>query len=417
MDEYIPSGKRPAPGKKKASGKPKGKKEAPAPEKNIGAEQRRQAIALYKKAQTPKDFKAVASLLLPYTDECPEDLTALKLLGFCYTVLEDYESAERLFLSVTRENDSDTEALNALAYCAIAKNNLEEATHHLLDALYLEPNQPLLKENLERIRKISDHKVFLLKNPAVGFITITIPREKGISGIQNSFGSLMQRRWAKWGILGISAAILGLILYITYPALSTWADNYRFKRGLGRGRVTHVSIQDIDRIVAERAVYQIKLSEDDIKRKFSMVQTYIEEKQPNRAMILVNELLNSNADDRIKERVIFLRDFIQEPSPDEIDYNPPVQEVIKTPFLYQNVVVRWSGMLANLEHKERKETVFELLINFVQEAVVEGIAEVHFHGFQKVVSGQKIAIVGKISGISLDNKVIVIGKEIQQLGR
>ena len=407
-DEYIPSGQR--------NHKPS-QKATPSSEHSQYVNPMKKAIQLFRKAKIPRDYKDIAGLLLPYTEENTDDRTALKLLGFCYLVLESFEEAERLFLTVSREDDSDPEALNALAYCAISKNDLEGATRLLLDALYLDPDASLLKLNLEKIRKITDSRIFLLRNQAPTFVTITIPKESGLALFSSTIHQISGHRVFRWVGAGMILGVVAIILFITYPAILTWMENYRFKRGLGRGRVTHVSIQDIERLVAERTRYQIKLSEEEIKQKFGLIQTYLEQKSPNRAMILVNELLNSNASERVKERVLFLKDFIPEPGSDSIDYSPPVQEVIRTPFLYENVIVRWSGMIANLDHRDRKETAFDLLINFVEQAVVEGIAEVHFDGFQRVVAGEKVAIVGRVTGIGLDNKVIVIGKEIQRLGR
>lgn len=291
----------------------------------------------------------------------------------------------------------------------------EESINHLLDAIYIDKDNPQLKKNLEKLKNIKDPKVFFKMSRPRDFLFVNLPKENLLETIQNRITDILSFPMIRSAILIGAVILAGFVIYYNYPGIINIIEDYRFKKGLGQGRVTHVTIQDINKIIDERKQYNIKLSEADIKKKFQLVSDYIEQKKRNQAMMLINELLNSNASDYIKERVLVLKEVMPDIDLNRIDYLPSVQEVNRIPFLYQDVYIRWYGTVANLEHKERKETVFDLLIDFVENAVVAGIAESHFDGFQNVASGEKVAVIGLVTGITLDNKIIVKGVQIQRL--
>jgi len=376
-------------------------------------------IERFKNRKGSKDLEFIIFLcneLIEKEEELSEEelLLVEKILTISLIEFEDLKEAKNILLRILERYPDDPEALNAMAYLYIKDGHIDEAIKFILDALYFDKENTVYKNNLEKLRNSNDPRIFLSMTEPKEFLYIKLPLLPVSYVAKEIFLKLVTSTYGKIFLVIAGVLILLFIVYVIYPYYINWAENYRFKKGLGKGRVVHLEIKDIEKLVAERPKYQLKLSEDDIKKKFSMIQYYLEEKKVNKAIITINELLNSNADERIKERVLIWKDFVFKlENPSEIDYIPSVVEVLKAPFIYQDAYINWSGTIVNLEHKERKETVFDLLINFVDSATVEGIAEVHFDGFKKVSNGEKVYVFGQISGINLDNHIILKGISIQ----
>lgn len=416
-DTYTPTAKRQPAAVKSKTGTVK-----PAQVKKTGKilkekDIREMILQKYRQRNSTQQVRNIIDILTPFVEEHPDDPLMLKILAFCHIEVQDYQRAERYLPSLLRLNQNDVETLNALAYLGLSNGNLEQPIQFLLDAIYLDGKNTRLKQNLEKLRKANDPKVFFRMTKPSEFLFMTLPQEDPLVAAWAAFNKAVKNPMTRLAIMGAGVIVVALLLYAMYPVLVNWANNARFNSGIGANRITHVTIQDIEKLTEERKLYNIRLSEDEIKRKFELVRNYLEQRQFNKASITINELLNSNASEFIKERVGILAGFIPDMDPQAIDYMPPVPEVIRAPFLYQNVYIRWSGLVANLEHKERKETVFDLLINFVDKAVVEGIAESHYPGFQNVTSGDKIVVFGQIAGITLDNKIVIKGKQIIRIGK
>lgn len=372
-------------------------------------------IEKFKNRKTSLEIKEIidkASLFL----EKEENVLIDKILAICLIELQDYKEAKNILLKILEDYNDDTEAMNAMAYLYIKDGLLDEAIKFLLDALYIDKENEIIKNNLEKLRNAKDYKVLFSMTKPKDFLYLNLPPLPFTRNIKILVKDLLSSVYGRVVIGVIILSLVGIFIYLVYPYYINWAEDYRFKKGLGKGRVTHLEIKDIEKLVEERKKYNMKLSEEEIKKKFSMIQVYLEEKKVNKAIITINELLNSNASDMVKERVLIWKDFVYKiENPNQIDYMPTVQEVLRAPFLYENVYISWGGTVVNLEHKERKETVFDLLINFVDNGTVEGIAEIHMEGFQKLSSNDKVYVFGQIYGINLDNHILVKGISIQKL--
>ena len=369
----------------------------------------------YKKNKTIENNEII-DLLTPFVGQHPDHIFAMKLLSAVLIELGYYKEAIRYFQNILSINKNDIESLNALAYFELLDGKTETSVNHLLDAIYIDDKNQKLKDNLEKLRSIKDVKVFTSMNKPGDFIFINIPDEPLIEKLFARLTQVFHSKYKNAFIVFSVLLILGLFFYLFYPVLLNFAQNYNFTSSIGKNRITRVTIKDIDKMVQERQNVNLKLSPLEVKNKFEMIRGFMEEKRYNRAHILVNELLNSNADDMIKERVMIMESLIPEVQLESIDFVPQTQDVLKLPFLYKDVAIRWSGTIANMEHIDRKETAFDLLINFVNDGIVDGIAECHYEGFQKVMNKDKIAVFGTIAGITMDNKIVIKGKQIISIG-
>ncbi|URA09304.1 tetratricopeptide repeat protein [Thermospira aquatica] len=355
-------------------------------------------------------LEELAIFIEEYGDETPLE----KWLGFLYLMIGKDQEAERILSRLARIFPHDIEIQNALAYLLLKRKKTDEAVTRLLDALYSEENHPLLKKNLELLRS-ENLESWLATHSWSDFVFFTLPRE-GQAPFWENIGSHPLWRFV---VPIVMIGVVFFLFFLIYPSLINLAQRYQQMRFRQMGTmVESYSIQDIEKLVEERQKYSIKLTEEEVGKKFEMLKDLIYEGKRNQAIILINELLNSNASEQVKEHVRIFESFVPKPDPKNIDFNPSCRDVLRTPFLYRDVYVNWVGTVANLFFQQRKETSFDLLINFVDEATVEGIATVKMPGFQSELrNGQKVRMFGRIAGIQIDNKVVILDPEIQHLSK
>ena len=285
----------------------------------------------------------------------------------------------------------------------------------LLDALYLDEENDMLKRNLERVRAAENPALFLKMGKPYTFLFIKLPDQPPFREFMEKAAEFVRKPVMRYVIIVAAAALAGIALYFLSPSIVNWLEAYRMERG--GASFTQVTIKDIETLVAERENYKILLSEAEVEQKFNMVKYYLENKERNKAVITINEILNSNAHELVKEHVLILQSFIPDPDPDSLGYIPDCREVVKRPLIYKDVYIKWNGTVANLQHKGHEETAFDLLINFVDEGIVDGIAFVTVPGWLDIRNKDKVAVYGTIAGIQMDNRVVIIGDQVVPIGK
>ncbi len=373
----------------------------------------RKAVSLFKKEQ----FLGCVNILDEYLVHHEKDLPALKIMGFALIETGKYLEARRYFSRAQAINRNDIETLNALAYLDLSQGDINSGINNLLDALYIDKENEKIKANLEMLKGNKDPKIIFSLTKAREFLIIRLPELPWMDEFAERFFAWLKTPSFRLILFIAGGGLLALFLTLAWPGMRNWLENYRYTRGFGPGQYQNISIQDIDNLVEQRKNYKIKLDPDDIERKFALIKQNLEMGKRNRAVLLINEILHSNAPEQMKEHTLIFQSFVPDGSPTTIDYNPHYRDVVKAPFLYKDVFIKWQGTIANLEHKGKEETSFDLLINFVNDAVVEGMAQPHFPGDIKIRAGEKVTVFGTIAGITLDNKVIIKGQQIVPIGK
>ncbi len=406
-DEVILSGRKPPARDQKTP--PAKSKTPPADPQSVY----KAALRLFRKAE----YLACVNILDEYLVREQKDQSAVKLMAFALIHTGQYLEAKRYLARSLTYNRNDIETLNAMAYLDLSQGDLTAGINSLLDALYIEKENEKIKSNLEMLKGGKDPKVLFSMIQAKDFLFLELPQLPWMDeAAEKVFHFVRTPKFRLLAILALAAVIL-TVMIAAWPSITNWVENYRYTRGFGSGSYQNITIQDIDSLVAERQNYKITLEDEDINKKFALIKQNIEMGKRNRAILLMNEILHSNAPEQMKEHVRFYQSFIPDANPSAIDYNPQYRDVARAPFLYQDVFIKWNGTIANLQHRGKEETSFDLLIDFVNDAVVEGIAQPHFPGFVKIRAGEKVTVFGHIAGITLDNKVILKGTQIVPIGK
>lgn len=368
------------------------------------------ALKRFQKGEYPQ----CAELLTPYVEDNRRNILCLKLLAFSLIYTGHLDQTKRYFQKVLDVDKNDVEALNALAYFELSQANTEAAINHLLDAIYVRKDDPRLKDNLEKIRNMKDPKVFVSMTKPEDFLILNLPKPDMKEIIADKFYNVLHSRFWRAALFVLLVLITVGLLWAFWPSITNALQNYSSSR-MGIAAPNHRSIDEINRLVRERTPYNIHMTDLELEEKFQRVRINLQEGKRNLAQILINEILNSDAPELVKERTIILQEFVPDPDIENLDYVPPFPDVQKTPYRYDKVYVKWNGTIAGIQHNGRDETVFNLMINLNDPNIVEGTAQVYFDGFVRALNGEKVTVFGEIAGITLDNQVILRGKTIIRL--
>ncbi|MGL4676720.1 MAG: tetratricopeptide repeat protein [Brevinema sp.] len=364
--------------------------------KGFARGQHKKALLLFKKG----NYRAAADICLEILNHKHDDTITVKVL-VCCLFLEDKHREARSYLEEALSYASgDPELTNLLALTYLKESNVQQAIEKILDAQELR-SDILLSQTLDKIKNLKDPDH--AKNISlIPMIQLTLPN----TGI---FSPKISSGFQKYRVV-FSILFVILLLNVFYPSLRNFVLNLNI-----RNRQTiapNVSIKGINSIVDARENFRIVLDEKVIVHKFEELKQAISDQHPNKARILVNELLASNASLAVKERVGILEGFIVESSVDNIDYIPKYAEIAVAPAVYEGIMLRWNGTVANIYHQGRKTTTFDLLINFVGQGQVEGMALVEVDGFYELNNGDKVTVMGPVAGITKDNRIIMKGDRI-----
>jgi tetratricopeptide (TPR) repeat protein len=104
-----------------------------------------------------------------------------------------------------------------------------------------------------------------------------------------------------------------------------------------------------------------------LKRALKLYQNY----QDNEARFELNKIRYSNASDDIRQQAIGLLAALGNPTIENIETDYSFEELSRTPWLYENCWVLWSGMTANVVFDE-DAIRFDFLVGFEDGQVLKG---------------------------------------------
>ncbi|MDR0784888.1 MAG: tetratricopeptide repeat protein [Treponema sp.] len=148
---------------------------------------------------------------------------------------------------------------------------------------------------------------------------------------------------------------------------------------------------------------------NDYEKARGLFTTYNDEK----AKVLLNRILESNAADSIKTKATILLSYMDVPGFDTLKDRIPFSDVVKDPLLYRDCYVIWQGMATNLVVEENG-TLFDFLVGYDTRSKLEGIIPARFN-FSVAVNPEKpLEILGKIIPTEDGKDVNIEGVAVHQ---
>jgi len=298
-------------------------------------------------------------------------------LGYSSLKTGDIDGARRYFRGGLIHNEGNVDLLKGLSYIYLKDERVEDAIGLWGEILEKHPLERKIKKALQKLRMSEDINEFIEQSKAEDFFSMRPP-----------FFTRLKPYIVGVSIL-IFVVILGLGFYVS--PLYERTLNKVFPEAARLKQVELPSNQKLASEDTEKVLYYF--DDKELKNSFVKVKKLIYKNKTNQAIILLNKIMYSNALPQVKEKFKVLYKFIEPLDPLSMDHNPGFHEITKDPVAFKGVYVLWDGRIANLV-KIKNGVEFDLLVNYINEDTIAGIAHVKLHGKYYLENRQKIEVFG-----------------------
>jgi hypothetical protein len=185
------------------------------------------------------------------------------------------------------------------------------------------------------------------------------------------------------------AAALAVALAIALVAFVAWPLGRGAVERLSHARVARPEVQAVLLSGAETSSpvvtggsYRYVLTEKQALESFERAKDRFQEYRDNAALVEINRLQNSNANEGIKSKARSLKAFVGKPDFRTVKDAPSLAEVGREPWLYDGCSVIWKGMATNVRRETRSgkaasghdSVAFDFLVGYQDKKKLEGIA-------------------------------------------
>ena len=333
---------------------------------------------------------------------------AYSKMGIACLYLDYLIEAERYFDRALKLDRDNTEAMNGKSFVLLRSDNTIEATDLICDVLKVDPGDRLAKSNFKALKEAENLDAYIAGIHPSEFVKL--PKRFFLK--KNNSKAIRFLRVISWFTIIAGLFVVGFYYFNPLRILLLKGRN---KPSSNPGYYYPANIQLKSKITEsyKRALTgahdtsDAVLSDEVISRLITRMRSLIQNREYNEALMILNKIMVSNADDTAKSIVKNLKKFIGIPNKDKLKYNPLAENIVKDPYYYKNVFVKW--LVKTVNRKNR---------GFIQ------VAPARYHTgkarnlrvvvignrFQTIKRGRVLEIFGKIAGVdkARDDKLNVI---------
>lgn len=333
------------------------------------------------------------------------------LLILSYLLTDKLAQAEALLRKALLQYPAFVPLLEIQAFLMLkAATSKDEACTGYIDILKISPGNKQITKIIAKIQEAADFEQFQKKAKVKDFINVKPPKK--VKTISFRAGRpILHFKTVALVLIIFSFLITGIVFFPSSLAklIQEKIELLFYHPSLKSGEdVSQISLDGmhydiIDKIQKVRTP-EFYASNEACIQDFNQAKWLIKEGKENDAMIVLNKIDASNANFRVKERVAFLKDFInrnRERTVAKFSY----RDVIQKPYLYKGINVKWQGKVAN--YKKKDGISFQLLINY-SENRFDGVVEV-FAPFkvEALDNGAIVTVEGIITNI-VGGKIVIM---------
>ena len=333
------------------------------------------------------------------------------LLILSYLFTDKLMQAESALRKALRQHPAFLPLLEIQAFLLLkAAKSKDEACTGYIDILKVSPGNKQITSIITKIQESADFEQFQKKAKVKDFIRVKPPKKIKVVSDRVRRHAIHLKTIAL--VLAAFAVIISGIVFFPSPLAKIIQEKIELL-------FTHRSLQtadDLSQISLDGMHYDIidkiqkvqtpefYTTNEACIQDFNRAKWLIKEGKENDAMMLLNKIDASNANFRVKERVAFLKDFInrnKERTVAAFSY----KDVIQKPYLYKGINVKWQGKVAN--YKKRNGITFQLLVNY-SENKFDGIVEVYApFKVESLDNGAIVTVEGIITNI-VGQKIVIM---------
>jgi tetratricopeptide (TPR) repeat protein len=284
-----------------------------------------------------------------------ENFDYFYMLGASCFYTGDYGGADSYLHRALRIDPDSHSARNLLAATLLRLRKPDEALQLWLEVVDENPRDRKAKRGLEIIRRAESPELAAEMAPRA------------------APGPPLRVPTAMYALLagGVLVLVGGLII----PSLIQTIQDARAAPDRDGVEVVQFDPRQIGRIAAFTGDHRYDLTEEQIIETFRSIEEYFNSFRDNLVMREINRILYSNASVSMKERVLVLREYIQDPGFETFRDPFSYAEVAADPFLYDRCFVRWDGRITNLS-RDGSSARFDLLVGYADGRVLDGVVPV-----------------------------------------
>jgi tetratricopeptide (TPR) repeat protein len=279
-------------------------------------------------------------------------------------------------------------ALLGMAVYYLHRGETEKAVDLYLEVQDLEPRNPIAKRALRVLRKYSGADAlqgWLDSGKSAGLFP-PLPELPLTAG---HFIAPIA------GILLFLVLIGGLLVKLQVIPLGKTAETER-------SGYEGISLESEDREtpVQPGGSYRYILTRNQVLDTYEEARKLFTAYRDEAAKVALNQLIESNASDGVKNKARLLLSYMDVPGFDTLKDLYPYSDVLKDPALYRNCYVIWRGMAANLDEQENGMG-FELLVGYDTRTTLEGRVPVVFDFVAPLNLERPLEVLGRVIPVSL----------------
>jgi hypothetical protein len=315
-------------------------------------------------------FREVIRLLEPQVFGYRQSPLYYKTLGLACLYGGDWGGAGSYLERARTLSPEDGSVLVGLAAVAIRQRRTDAALRLLLEALEQNPRDRRAKRGLELVRRTGPD--------------VEVWERRGFRRMLPA----LPRRVARWFVVAAVSACL----------VAGGFGVYEYLRNMRPARVEGLDLPQMPlSVVAGDALFQ--LSESEVRRTFEKARRLFDSYRDNLACVEVNRLLLSNADQAVKERVLVIKEHLEEPDLSSFQDNFSYGAVSAVPGLYDGCFVRWTGRAAGVR-VGAQWIEFEFLVGYEKGQELEGVVVARVPFATDIRSGNNVEVLARVVSTS-----------------
>jgi len=307
--------------------------EAPKPDPRVAEGERLLSIRRFADAFEILDQALMADRRNPHI---------IVLMGIACLYQNFSEDAEHFFRKAIELDYDNTDARSGLAYVLMRSDRVAEATEELCDILRVAPHHRFARKRFQELKEAQSIEAYTAGLHPSQFVAL--PAKKRFEFINKMNVPPYVRRIA----IGVIVLCLALLLYILMSqdkGYWNWglAKENELDPNFPSGTVLETDIgKSLARAMrAAEKPPELFLSDPEVSSLLARAANSLKFGNYNEARYILNRILASNADHISIHTARQLENFLKNPSPDKMDFNPDLADVDQEGPLYRGVYVQW----------------------------------------------------------------------------
>ena len=161
--------------------------------------------------------------------------------------------------------------------------------------------------------------------------------------------------------------------------------------------------EDLDSPVQTGGSYRYVLTRSQVLDLYNEAIKLFSEYRDDAAKAKLNNILESNAAEPIKNKARILVSCTDVPGFDTIKDKFTYSQVIRDPFIYRDCHVVWQGMASNLNIAQNR-TSFDFLVGYDTRRTMEGIVQVDYNFAIQINPERPVQILGRVIPVSSERE-------------